>query len=194
MFPELSDAAVEKLLFARDEAEPAELAMVFGAASPADMERRVRHAAGFYWRQEVPKLLLTGGGTLARTQPEALAMREIALNLGIPEESLLVESQSSNTFANCRLSLELLKSKELLDGLRTILLVSSEWHMKRVLLTMRQTFPLKIRLLCCPTPEGINRSNWTSSPEGRAEVLRELAIFRAFQSADLLPEIDSTVC
>ena len=194
MFPELSDAAVDELLFVRDEPRPADLAMVFGAATPIDMDRRVRHAAGFYWRGQVPKLLLTGGGTLARTQPEALAMREIALNLGIPEDDLLTESRSGHTFGNCRLSLELLTSIGLIDHIKTILLVTSEWHMKRVLLTMRQVFPSSIQLLCCPTPEGFNRANWKDSPEGREEVMRELAILRAFQSADLLPDVVPARC
>lgn len=82
----------------------------------------------------MPRVLVTGGGVLARRSPEAQRMAEIASEAGLPDECLLVEDQSSNTMENAQLSLELLEQKRLLESLTTVLLVSSEWHTARVLL------------------------------------------------------------
>jgi hypothetical protein len=129
---------------------------------------------------------MTGGGTLAGRRPEAVRMRDLAVRLGVPEADLLVEDRSANTFANARYSLELLREPGRPAGLGAVLLVSSEWHMRRVLLTVRAIFPPGVRLVCCPTPEGCTRETWAGSPACRAVVLRELAVFQAFRSAGLL--------
>ena len=90
---------------------------------------------------------------LARRNPQAKRMAAIARETGLPEECLLVEDQSSNTMENAKLSRELLERARLLNSLHTVLLVSSEWHMARVLWTVKQFFPSNIRFLCCPTLE-----------------------------------------
>jgi uncharacterized SAM-binding protein YcdF (DUF218 family) len=182
----MTDEEIADLLFVREEPIPADLAMVFGAANEEDLARRTRHGVRLYREGHVPKLLVTGGGTLARLRPEAARMRDLALQLGVPEADLLVEARSNNTFANARYSLDLLREAGLLDGLRAVLLVSSEWHMRRVLLIMRATFPAGITLVCCPTPEGCTRETWARTAACREEVLRELSILRAFRDAGLL--------
>jgi uncharacterized SAM-binding protein YcdF (DUF218 family) len=98
----------------------------------------------------------------------------------------LVEPRSNNTFANVRYSLELLLDRGLTDRLKTVLLVSSEWHMRRVSLTMQAVFPGTVRLVCCPTPEGCTRETWRGSEACRREVLQELSILQSFQEAGLL--------
>jgi uncharacterized SAM-binding protein YcdF (DUF218 family) len=182
----MTDDKITDLLFVREDPVPADLAMVFGAANAEDLARRTRHGVRLYREGHVPKLLVTGGGTLARARPEAVRMHELALALGVPAANLLVESRSNNTFANARYSLELLRECGLLQRLRAVLLVSSEWHMRRVLLTVRTVFPPGVRLVCCPTPEGCTRENWTAAAGCRDEVLRELSVLQAFQGAGLL--------
>ena len=48
-------------------------------------------------------------------------------------------------------------------SLALVILVSSEWHMRRVLLTAQAGFPQSVRFVCCPTCEGCDRPNWTES-------------------------------
>jgi uncharacterized Zn finger protein len=45
--------------------------MLFAAANEVDMERRTRRGVELYKAGCVTKLLVTGGGVLARTHPEA---------------------------------------------------------------------------------------------------------------------------
>ncbi len=113
-------------------------------------------------------------------------MADLARQLGVPESDLLAQPCSTNTFANACASLELLRGRGLLDDLKTILLVSSEWHMRRVLLTVQKTFPHGLRFVCCPTLEGCTRETWAAVKECRAEVLQEWELVVAFREAGLL--------
>jgi uncharacterized SAM-binding protein YcdF (DUF218 family) len=137
----MTDDQITELLFVREEPVRADLVMVFGAASEADLARRTRQGARLYREGYVPRLLVTGGGVLALTRPEAAQMADLARQVRVPEADLLVEARSNTTFANARYSRDLLRERGLLEGLATVLLVSSEWHMRRVLLTAQATFP-----------------------------------------------------
>jgi len=93
----MTDEETTKLLFCCDEPCPADVAMVFGAANELDLGRRTIRGVELYRSGFVPKLLVTGGGVLARTRPEAKRMAEIARELGVPARDLLVEDRSANT-------------------------------------------------------------------------------------------------
>ncbi len=77
---------------------------------------------------------------LARRSPASQLMAEIAREAGLPDGCLLVEDQSSNTMENAKLSAELLEREGLLRTQKAVLLVSSEWHMARVLWTVKKFF------------------------------------------------------
>ena len=176
----MTDEEITKLLFCCDEPCPADVAMVFGAANELDLGRRTKRGVELYRSGLVPRLLVTGGGVLARMRPEAKRMAQIARELGVPPRDLLVEDRSVNTFENIDFSIALLDRHGLLEHLASVILVSSEWHMRRVLLTAQTRFPRPIRFICCPTSEGCNRANWTDSETCRHAVLNEFVLLEAF--------------
>lgn len=182
----MTDNEITKLLFICEDPIPADLAMVFAAANELDMARRTRRGVELYKTGYAPKLLVTGGGVLARNCPEAKRMAAIAHDLGVPGFNLLVEDRSANTFDNVRFSVDVLNECGLLQQLESILLVSSEWHMRRVLLTARRYLPSRIRLVCCPTCQGCNRGNWTESEEYRREVEQEATLLETFLATGAL--------
>ena len=100
-------------------------------------------------------------------------MADIARTLGHPNADLLVEDRSANTFENVDFSHDLLESPGRLHEPQIVRLVSSQWHMRRVLLTTRKRFPAGITFLCCPTLDGCNRENWTQASACRREVESE---------------------
>jgi len=176
----MTDEDIAELVFVREDPVAADLAMVFAAANEVDLARRTRRGVSLYHDGYVPRLLLTGGGVLACACPEARRMAEIARELKVPDPDLLVEDTSSNTFDNVRFSIALLREYGVLDELATVILVSSEWHMRRVLLTSKRFFPSSVRFVCCPTTEGCNRANWTESETCRGEVTDEALLLEAF--------------
>jgi vancomycin permeability regulator SanA len=172
-------------VFLRHEPEPAELVIVFGHFEPLVAGWRARHAADLYHRGLAPTLLLSGG-CLATAESEAQLMATTCLDLGVPRDRLLLEGGSRTTFENAARALELLTRDALLDSIRTILLVSCPWHMRRVYLTARQAFPAGIRFRCCPHDEGCTEANWRESAECRTRVAAERELLRHFTEAGLL--------
>jgi uncharacterized SAM-binding protein YcdF (DUF218 family) len=174
-------------LFRRDDPEAAELAIVFGHSEPRVAAARAKHAARLFLRGLAPTLLLSGGRTTA-AESEAELMARACVGWGVPRERLLLEERSRTTFENAERSLELLAAQRLLDGLRTVLLVSCPWHMRRVLLTMRGAFPAHVRFLCCPHDRGCTAATWRESAECSARVTTERELLRRFLDAGLLRE------
>jgi hypothetical protein len=96
---------------------------------------------------------------------------------GVPEEALLLEVRSRNTYENLENSLALLRDTSLLPGLSAVILLSCPWHMARVLLLPRHLLPSSIRLLCCLHQEACTESTWTESPDCRRFIQGELRLF-----------------
>jgi uncharacterized SAM-binding protein YcdF (DUF218 family) len=174
-------------LFLEDPPEKADLALVFGHMNPKVAASRARHAARLFKDGLVPRLLLSGGGQgTPGERSEASVMAEVARALGVPEDVLLLESSSRNTFENARYSKEVLRKKGLLEGLFTVLLVSCPWHMRRVCLVTRREFPPPLRLLSCPHAESCTQETWELSPECRQAVRVESQLLRRFIEKGLL--------
>lgn len=82
-----------------------------------------------YKKGEASKIIFTGGWDHDGLISSAEAMAKIAKELGVAEEDIFVEKDSHNTYENA-----LFTNKILLDNnLHSVLLVTSESHMKRSL-------------------------------------------------------------
>jgi uncharacterized SAM-binding protein YcdF (DUF218 family) len=184
----MTDEEVSKLVFLREQPVAADLAIIFADATEAGMLQRVRRGVEVYQSGLVPKLMVTGGRVLARNLPEAKRMVQIAKELGVPASDLIVEDRSGFTHENAQNSAAMLEDLGLLEQLKVVLLVSSEWHMRRVLLTTRRFFPEGIHFVCCPTLEGCNRDNWTTSEACRKSVSDEALLLSAFLESGALKE------
>jgi uncharacterized SAM-binding protein YcdF (DUF218 family) len=89
------------------------------------MRRRMALAVELYRDGRAPLLLLSGGGLGPVT--EAAAMRDLALDAGIPAAALLLEPDSHNTLANAANTARLLN----VLGKRQIVLVTDQLHLPR---------------------------------------------------------------
>lgn len=79
-------------------------------------------------------ILLSGGQVYEDTGAEAKIARRILIDLGVPEEQILVETRSVNTTQNARYSAEILRAQ----GLTQPILVTSAFHMKRAVLNFEK--------------------------------------------------------
>lgn len=176
----MMDEEISQFVFLSEPPVIADLGMVFGAANETDLLRRARHGAELYRSGYIAKLMVTGGGVLAEHDPESKRMAAIAREHGVPDDDLIVEDRSSNTFENAQFSAAILQERGLLDKISSIILISSEWHMRRVLWTARRYFPANIRFLCCPVMEGCTRNTWMHSEACREQVLGEALLLTTF--------------
>ena len=99
-------------------------------ASPAN---RLLTAVRLQRKLGVP-ILLSGGQVYEDTGAEAKIARRILIDLGVPEEQILVETRSVNTTQNARYSAEILRAQ----GLTQPILVTSAFHMKRAVLNFKK--------------------------------------------------------
>ena len=101
---------------------------------PPLLARRIDKAIEFYQKQkehcDPPKLLMSGGQGPDESCPEALAMRRYALEKGIPDEHILVESASTSTLENMRFSRELM-DEDFGEGSYRCIFLTNNYHVFR---------------------------------------------------------------
>ena len=75
-------------------------------------------------------IILSGGQVYSDSGPEAVIAKRILMDLGVPEDKIIVESKSVNTTQNAKFSTELMRQR----GLTKPILVTSAFHMRRSVL------------------------------------------------------------
>lgn len=83
--------------------------------------------------------IFLSGGTIwgDELQNESQIMKNILLQLGVPEENITTEERSRTTWENARFTTELLQKK----GITTFYLVSSQSHLKRAIFAFTYFYP-----------------------------------------------------
>lgn len=118
----------------RDEARPANAAVVLGAAqwdgnpSPV-LQARLDHAIDLYRRGFVRSIVLTGGVGRNDTLSEAAASQKYLVDQGLPAEALLLEDQGATTWESMHNAVSLMHEHRI----NTVLIVSDPFHMLRSL-------------------------------------------------------------
>jgi uncharacterized SAM-binding protein YcdF (DUF218 family) len=171
-----SEEAV-KALFVRDEPHAADLCIVLGHNDPETSARRVRYAARLYAERFVPRVLVTGGVTAPGRLAEAELMAAVAVEAGVQPGDIILEPRARTTLENMTQAAALLRERDLLEPLSTVILVSCAYHMGRSRLLAEAAFPPGVRFLACPHDEGFTDDCWRRSAEGRTCVSTELALY-----------------
>src|SRR5215510_12098 len=98
----------------RDEAQPADVILVLGAAeyrgrpSPV-FKARLDHALDLYYRQLAPRIMTTGG-----------AGRTYLVGRGVPSEAVIAETESESTLESTAMAGEIMNRM----GLRSVIAVT----------------------------------------------------------------------
>jgi uncharacterized SAM-binding protein YcdF (DUF218 family) len=109
-------------------------------------QERVRQAVNLYRAGYAPRLVFSSGYSFAFA--EAQVMRELAMNLGVPAEAIVLETEAGSTFENVVFSARILDR----EGARSALLVTSPYHARRAVLTWETNAP-SIALTSVPVPQ-----------------------------------------
>ncbi len=99
---------------------------------------RLLQSVDLYKKGKINKILLTGGPghLIFRDQYEAVFMKNFILTLGIPENDILIDSVSDNTYQNAIFSKKILETMYPNNG--KYLLITSAMHMKRSLAVFKK--------------------------------------------------------
>ena len=76
-------------------------------------------------------------------------MLDLALKYGVDFNNILLEKESTNTKENLVNSYRLLKEKITSDNIKRLLIVSSDFHMKRCELTVEKLLPSRVEYSYC---------------------------------------------
>lgn len=115
--------------------ERADVVMVLGAHTRSDgtlarpAVERVKEGVALWQRGLAPKILFTGGPALPEYRPHAEMMADVAREMGVPDDAIIVEDGAHSTLQNALLS------QVLIPGQRVIL-VTHGYHMARSRLSL----------------------------------------------------------
>src|ERR1700722_18139840 len=116
-----------------DEARPADVIMVLGAAeyrgrpSPV-LEARLNHALFLYRQGLAPRILTTGGAGGDPTFTEGEVARAYLSKRGVPSEAIMVESEGQSTVYSTAAAAEIMSRL----NLKSCIVVSDGYHIFRV--------------------------------------------------------------
>jgi len=139
-----------------DETQPADVAVVLGAAawrnrpSPVFAER-INHAIELYRQGYVHNIIFTGGYGRNPEVADSEIAREYAIQRGIPASAIYVETNSTDTQENLAEAQKLMQAL----GFQTALLVSDPLHMYR---TQQLAAEMGMETFSSPTPTSRYRS------------------------------------
>lgn len=120
-------------IFTVDSAPDGQVAIVFGAGLRRDgtptavLRDRVQTAAQLYFAGKVEKILMSGDNRFIDYN-EPGAMRAYALNLGVPDEDIVLDYAGRRTYDTCYRAREIFQVKN-------VLLVTQAFHLPRAVFT-----------------------------------------------------------
>ena len=153
----------------RDESQPADAIVVFGAAEyagrPSPVFRaRLDHAYDLYQRGLAPLIITTGGHGADLHFSEGGVGRDYLASRGVPEKNLIAETQSDDTADSAARVAVILR----VNGKRTCLAVSDDYHIFRI---KRMLEAQGLVVYGAPRPEARRRSRWERAIVVLKEVL-----------------------
>src|SRR5690349_20030955 len=98
-------------------------------------------AIALYRRRWAPKILITGHGPLEDQEKEALLFHAYALDQGVAEADLLIETEARNTLDNMLLSIPIVEAAICWSNVSRESLTCKPIHSRRALMTARRHWP-----------------------------------------------------
>ncbi|KAJ53745.1 uncharacterized SAM-binding protein YcdF (DUF218 family) [Clostridium tetanomorphum] len=174
---DLSKNIIDKMLYEGldDMGEKGDCIMVLGSRKAH--KYRLPKAISIYQDKRASKMLLCGGRMLETENgflSEADIMKRKALEMGIPDEDILLEKLSMTTKENMICALLSLERTFKLSNINNILLVTTNYHMRRSLLMAETYMPSWITFSPCPANDiTTQRDNWYKNEKGYQRVIDE---------------------
>lgn len=172
---QLTDELMTNLLYNNisDDLQNGDCIFVFGSSRA--VQYRLPKAVQLYKDGRANKILFSGGVAWnGNPMPEAMLLKNKAIELGIPDKDILVETISTNTKENILASLIILDRLFELHKIKRLLIVTASYHMRRTYLTLKTYMPNWIEYSLCPADDlNTKRENWFLNEHGRKRVVAE---------------------
>ncbi len=131
-------------------------------------------AADIFCRGYCKYILISGGLNRRNGFIEAEYHRDNLVDLGVPEDNILIEDKAQNTLENVLFS-KLIIKKHFKKFPQRIIVVCQCFHGRRVLMTLKKFFPKKVEYILQPVEtKGHRVKNWWKNPQQRRHIIEEI--------------------
>lgn len=159
----LSDDDINAIVYSdiSDNGSNSKYCLVFG--NNMLIKERVETTVREYKNKRFEKIIFMGGANGVSNQThediaEAIKMKDLAVELGVNEEDILLDTTSNNTFENVDNALLLIKQE--LPTIKNITIITSEFHLKRCYAILKKKLPF-LEITMIPAKDGFSdRENW----------------------------------
>ncbi|WP_272508384.1 YdcF family protein [Paenisporosarcina quisquiliarum] len=171
----LTDLQMTELIYSNLEDDNKNGDCILVPGSNKAVEYRLPKAIQLYKQGRANKILFSGGVIWEGNKlTEAQLLKEKAIEQGIPEEDIIVEDVSLHTKENVLASLLVLDRAFYLHNIKRIIVVTTNFHMRRFHLTLKTFMPDWIEYsLCTVNDQTTREDNWFNYPYGRKRVEME---------------------
>ncbi len=154
-------AAIVGIGFFLSPQDPLRKADMIVAVSGGETQQRTREAIRLYQQGYAPYVLFSGAAEDKTGPSNAAAMRQVALDAGVPASAILIEEKSTTTAENATESAPLIQSM----GAKSIIMVTSPYHQRRASLNFRQTLGERVHIINHSATDSSWRKNswWTNA-------------------------------
>ncbi|MBI4355029.1 MAG: YdcF family protein [Candidatus Omnitrophica bacterium] len=111
-------------------------------------EERIQYAVQLYRDGYAPALICSSGYVFVIQEAEV--MKALAVSLGVPEQAIILEQRSANTYQNAVYTAEILRHR----GWHSAMVVTSPYHARRVTLVYQTVAP-DLTVLLAPLPHSV---------------------------------------
>lgn len=118
--------------------EKADLCLVFGARY---FDKFAQAVKDLYEQNLFRFVLISGGINRFNGQEEAYNIKQRLLDLGLPEEIILMKNKASNTYENVVFSEKIIRERLGWENIKKIIAVGKDYGARRYLMTMEKNFP-----------------------------------------------------
>lgn len=160
--PEITDEIIGKTVFPgiKDSGKKADAIVCLGC--PSANKVRVPHAVNLFFDGRAERIVFSGG-VYRDGECEAERMKEQALLLGVPEETILLDKLSFTTADNMLGSLLELSRTVGLKDIHSLIIVTADFHMPRALLLAEKFIPDFIEVIPSPAKSPVDEKTWVGS-------------------------------
>lgn len=142
-------------------ADPLRKADVIVTVSGGDTQGRARHAIELYNEGYAPRMVFSGAAADPKSASNAKVMMSIAAARGVPTNAISLDEYSRDTKENA------IKSKEILGGASRVILVTSDYHQRRVNHEFQNALGPEVELINSPAKDkNWGRKSWFLHPYG----------------------------
>ncbi|MFC4024599.1 YdcF family protein [Oceanobacillus longus] len=172
----LTDAQMTKLLYNNMEDDHKKGDCIFVPGSSKAVIYRLPKAVKLYKNGRSKKILFSGGVVWeGAVLTEAELLRNKAIEMGIPDEDIIIEKESLHTKENVLASLLVLDRALGLHNIQRLIIVTTNIHMRRMHLSLKTFMPPWISFsLCMVDDKTTTQGKWFQYPYGRKRVEMEV--------------------